>query len=189
MQIKSSQNLGPSESSLAVQPARQASASPRTPLIVRRPETKESETQTVSNLVKSKSCNTWHTQKIDAAIQTELKQLEETDAAIQTSKDVEETACNTVQETQNAEAQSNRTQGQEKACNREQNEELIQKEQINQSQEAKCKNSPVKEPRTIHDKTLESIDKFNVMMRDYLNWTRQNLASQSNSTENETSSP
>ena len=190
MQIKSSQNPRPSESSLAVQPARQASASPRTPLIVRRPETKESETQTVSNLVKSKSCNTWHTQKKDAAIQTELKQLEETDAAIQTeSKQVEETACNTVQETQNAEAQTNTTQVEEKACSTEQNEELLQKEQINKSQEAECKNPPVEKPRNIQNENLEAIDRGNALMREYLNWSRPRLASQSKSTENKTSSP
>ena len=62
VQIKSSQKLGPSESSLVVQPARQASTTPRTPEIVRRPETKESETQTESNSVKTKSCNTRQTQ-------------------------------------------------------------------------------------------------------------------------------
>ena len=53
-----------------------------------------------------------------------MKQLEETDEAIQTeSIQVEDTACNTEQETQNAEAQTNTTQVEEKSCNTEQNED------------------------------------------------------------------
>ena len=63
VQVKSSQKLGPSELSLVVQPTRQASTCPRTPEIIRRPEMKESETQTESISVKTKSCNTQRTQK------------------------------------------------------------------------------------------------------------------------------